>query len=427
MQISHYLGHRFRLGCKAVFNVRQRVGPSLRLLLFLLLGLARVVADDLALRSELDAAVVAGTINDQPLRLLLDTGADDCAIDKQLIAAMGLARQGERIIIAPSGMTPVSVFGPAQIAIDGFQSVKVNPAGIELSRMNLGGLVSFDGLVGLDILGHHTVVISDGAVSFCDGVPAEFSIVKILTSGDQLSERADVPVSFCNSQDHICRVDTGMTSSCKFNEVLLKDLVVEGKAVRAGTAKSFDVKGLNAVDRYVLRELTVAGVRFRNVPVSVGRTSAIGLELLRHVNLALDFPRRQILIGKPPQDVVDRFAINASGMAVGFDAAEALKVLAIRPDSPAETAGVQPGDVIVQLDGRNPAELSIYDIHDILARDSKTISVVFCRGQDEHYIELPLQLPFEYPPNWAALDARQADFEKFLEKLESDPAPAAKP
>ena len=279
----------------------------------------------------------------------------------------------------------------------------------------------------MDVLNRHTVLISRGIVSLRERVPAEFPVVETFATGDRVEDRADLPVSMSEFGVREFRVDTGMTDACQFNDRLVKDMLHRGALVRGSTAKVTDIRGAQIIDRFVLRELTVAGVKCRNVPVSTGQYNAIGLELLRHMNLALDFPRRQILIGKPPQDVVDRFAINASGMAVGFDSAEALKVLAIRPDSSAETAGVQAGDVIVQLDGRNPAELSIYDIHDILARDSKTISVVFCRGQDEHYIELPLQLPFEYPPNWAALDARQKDFEKFLEKLESDPAPAAKP
>lgn len=132
------------------------------------------------------------------------------------------------------------------------------------------------------------------------------------------------------------------------------------------------------------------------------------------------------MIGKPVQDGVDGFALNASEMGVVFDVEKVLKVRAIRPDSSAQYASLQAGVVIVQLDGKNPVELSIYDIYNILSRNGKTISVTFHRGRDEHHIELPLRLPSEYPSNWAALDARQEDFEKFLEELECDPAPAAK-
>ena len=397
-------------------------------LLFLLCSVpSQGCGDDQLLRSAWDAAVVGGTVNDQHARLLLDTGADGTGIEIRLLTEMRIALQRERKIRAPSGTTQVRFYEPIGIGIDGFETVRVTPGGIELAGLNLGGHVSFDGLVGMDVLNRHTVLISRGIVSLRERVPAEFPVVETFDTGDRVEDRADLPVSMSEFGVREFRVDTGMTDACQFNDRLVKDMLHRGALVRGSTAKVTDIRGAQIIDRFVLRELTVAGVKCRNVPVSTGQYNAIGLELLRHMNLALDFPRRQILIGKPPQDVVDRFAINASGMAVGFDAAEALKVLAIRPDSPAETAGVQPGDVIVQLDGRNPAELSIYDIHDILARDSKTISVVFCRGQDEHYIELPLQLPFEYPPNWAALDARQKDFEKFLEKLESDPAPAAKP
>lgn len=86
-----------------------------------------------------------------------------------------------------------------------------------------------------------------------------------------------------------------------------------------------------------------------------------------------------------------------------FDVENVLKVFAVRPDSSAQNASVQAGDVIVQLDGKNPVELSIYDIYNILARNGKTISVTLRRGRGEHRIDLPLRLPFEYPPNWAAL------------------------
>jgi hypothetical protein len=408
-------------------NMLWRVVPNVVLLLCLWLWPSQITTNGQIIRSEWDPAIAVGAVNERPVRLLLDTGADASGIDEEVLVELHIAPQHQREVIAPSGKTLVTMYEPVEIAIDGFDSIRVQPAGIDLAPFSPSGHPAFDGVAGLDVLRHQTVVISNGVVSFHDGVPSAFGIVNTLTGGEVMDDGAKLPISIPGLGEGRFRVDTGMMDACLLTDRLGKELIRRRCIVRAATVEVTDVRGGDTVDNYVLRELTVAGVRFRNVPVSIGQTNAIGLELLRHVNLALDFPRRQIVVGKPPQAVVDGFAMNASGMAVVFDVANVLKVFAIRPDSHAETADVQVGDIIVRLDGKNPAELSIYDIHDILARNGKTISVVFRRDKDERHIELPLRLPFEYPPNWAALDARQEDFEKFLEKLESDPVPAAMP
>lgn len=112
----------------------SRVVPSFFLLFCLWLWPSQITPDGQLVRSEWDAAVAVGAVNERPVRLLLDTGADASGIDKEVLVALRIAPQHQREALAPSGKTLVTMYEPVEIAIDGFDSIRVQPAGIDLAR-----------------------------------------------------------------------------------------------------------------------------------------------------------------------------------------------------------------------------------------------------------------------------------------------------
>ena len=111
-----------------------------------------------------------------------------------------------------------------------------------------------------------------------------------------------------------------------------------------------------------------------------------------------------------------RERLHASGMAVVFVSTTQLKVIKIRPESPATLAGVEAGDEIVELQGQRPADLSLFQVQELLAQDGKIIKVVLDRNGDRLEKNLHLKRPFLYPPVWETTDEDSGEFEKFLEQ-----------
>jgi C-terminal processing protease CtpA/Prc len=138
--------------------------------------------------------------------------------------------------------------------------------------------------------------------------------------------------------------------------------------------------------------------------------------LLRRLNLAIDFPNNQIWQKKTPNAGLSIFPVNASGMAVVFVSPTQLKINKIRPQSPATLAEVEAGDEIVELQGKRPGDLSLFQVQELLAQDGKTIQVVFDKNGQRLVKDLRLKRPFLYPPVWEPKDEDSGEFEKFLEQ-----------
>lgn len=81
----------------------SRVVPSFVLLFCLWLWPSQITPDGQLVRSEWDAAVAVGAVNERPVRLLLDTGADASGIDKEVLVALRIAPQYQREALRPVG------------------------------------------------------------------------------------------------------------------------------------------------------------------------------------------------------------------------------------------------------------------------------------------------------------------------------------
>jgi serine protease DegQ len=73
-------------------------------------------------------------------------------------------------------------------------------------------------------------------------------------------------------------------------------------------------------------------------------------------------------------------------------AARRIVVQEVRPDSPAQAAGVQPGDALVALDGRPAAQLSLAAVRRLLrAGDGRVVRLSLARGGVAREVTLALR------------------------------------
>lgn len=366
-------------------------------------------------RSRVCMAMCEVSVNDRRVAACIDTGAENTAIDKQILLDVGARLEGTRRVFSPVGMTNLEIFSGVEIVLEQFSPTTVKPTAVVTAAAFSDIYPNVDLFLGLDYLSMGVVLLSADRISLATTIPDNIDVLESISFSQTPRLRVCVDGTNNDEKAEEFHIDTGATGECRIVASLQQNLETSGLCIPGMQRESRTVSGVRNDRGYILREVNVGGVRFRNVPVSVGTSNAIGLGLLRHLNLAIDFPNQRLLVGKPPQNRIDRFPLNATGMLASFNQNEQLMVRSLRPDSPATKAGVEVGDEVLIIEGKNVEKLSFDDVTKLFAQDGKAIQIQLRRGVELRTVELALKLPFEYPPNWEAMDAKVEGFEKFLE------------
>jgi hypothetical protein len=129
------------------------------------------------------------------------------------------------------------------------------------------------------------------------------------------------------------------------------------------------------------------------VQAMVGQVSLgnIGGEMLRRFNVVFDYPNKEMILEpgcefkKPMEhDMCGVFIIDQLEPARGF------WVMAVTPGSPAEAAGIKPGDLITGIDGKAPGSITLTQARDLLRRHGKKVALSIMR--DGQQMEMNVRL-----------------------------------
>lgn len=129
------------------------------------------------------------------------------------------------------------------------------------------------------------------------------------------------------------------------------------KGLRSSTSLSAGAEGLELNTTAVMHEVRIGQFVLRDVPVEVpkkwgrGIPAVVGLPILERFNLGVNFPANQLSL-RPIESVLNTgFRKDRSGIGATRDR-DQLRVIHVAPGSPAESAGLKVGDVIVAINGR---------------------------------------------------------------------------
>ena len=155
---------------------------------------------------------------------------------------------------------------------------------------------------------------------------------------------------------------------------------------RLGRGLSGDINGhIGRVRRLELGDFTFDGVvtlfpvsEHRNPGGEDFRDGFIGNEVLTRFVVTFDYHGKQLLLERGDM-FAEPFEYDMSGMVLEFFGTESRRVSAVLPASPAATAGVEPGDALVAIDGKTLAELGDKGMTDALTRDGAVIRVTLER------------------------------------------------
>lgn len=224
-----------------------------------------------------------------------------------------------------------------------------------------------------------------------------------------------IPVKFAAENTRVS-VDTGCriflllrNSTLKFQESL-------GNAVPANRVTAATAVAIREAQTYILKSVTICGFEFRDVQAQESSVNAIGMGCFSHFDMVLDFPQNEMWLTPHSDDWPKRVPPDASGLVLGYLDTNVLSLLRIQPDSAASKSELMLDDQILLFDGKEPKDLSMFEIHQRQTQAGTVLPLRIRRGDQETDIALPLGYSFEYPPKWSNEKNVLDQFNEFLEK-----------
>jgi hypothetical protein len=116
----------------------------------------------------------------------------------------------------------------------------------------------------------------------------------------------------------------------------------------------------------------------------------IGAGFFRHFTVTFDYGRRQMWL-EPTAPLPARQVFDASGVDFAHAPNGRYRVHDVIAGTPAAGAGIQKGDILVSLDGRDARQLTIGEIKEALRASGATRTLIVMRGDAPHTITLLLK------------------------------------
>jgi predicted aspartyl protease len=302
----------------------------------------------------------------EPLQFMIDTGGAGSIIDQEVAARLGLQSVPARASVAGNEALDVRVVPKATIRLGG--------AALE-TRLSIHRLAPLapafgrriDGILGGDFFGRFVVELNydrdrvrvyeryvwNGKgvslpLTLSNGVP--FVDLKVRVSGRTLAGKFLVDSAggwmavhvhrqvFPTSATGVAETGLGLGGATKRD-------VIRGEAVVVGTHE-FSRPPVAITD-------DTAGLR--TDPSSLG---LVGIEILRKFNVVLDYRGKRAFL-TPSRELARPLVYDTTGLRLlaAPPRFAPLSIARVLPSSPASEAGLQAGDVIVDVNGRPAPEL----------------------------------------------------------------------
>jgi len=100
----------------------------------------------------------------------------------------------------------------------------------------------------------------------------------------------------------------------------------------------------------------------------------IGLGLLSRFNFTYDYPHHRMFL-EPNHRFMDPFDHDMSGLEMRRNGGDHLEVLRVHPNSPADKAGIRPGDWIMRIDDRPAADYDVWELRPYLRREGSIVKL----------------------------------------------------
>jgi len=360
--------------------------------------------------------VVKVKINDSsPLNLILDSGVRNIIITELL--------EGDRVTLNYSDVKDLMGLGGGahlNAFTSNFNTLKIGKLNLEHKTVYVLQEDAFNltrqtgtkinGLLGVDFFQDYLVEINytDRRIRFYDadtfGKPTGYHMIPMTFEGKKMFIELSVFEADSSKKKVKMLLDTGAELNAWFQSYSAGSVQVPAKTIRGTIGQ-----GLNGIitGNYGCIPQICLGEFCLNNPIvsfpdslsiseivrSSRRDGTLGSQILSRFNLFIDY-KHGLFYFKPNGNLKKPFRYNIAGIEVAqiIPFISQAEVMDVWENSPAELAGVQKGDQIMEINGRKTFVMNMQEIKSIFQSPSKIpLYLVLKRGDKEIEVKLDMR------------------------------------
>lgn len=324
-----------------------------------------------------------------PLWFLLDTGAAFPVLNEKKVAELGLKKQGNlEGRGAGEGTSNVSLVANLSYKLPGVELLNQRAGTLPLDSIEGYEGRKIDGILGYDFISRFVTEIdyANRVLNLYDVHDYKYEgsgeIVPIALDGNIPKIKATVTVAGVDPVEGRFDIDTGARSALVLNNPFHSPHEFLSHVPKKLEASwGFGVGGqskdvLARIEKFQIGKLSMENVLTsfsldtKGAFADKDNSGNIGGELLRRFKVIFDYSNKRMIL-EPNEHFSDPYEFDMSGMALTADTSDmhAFKVLRVVGGSPAEGAGIKPGDLILKIDGRPASEFTLEQVRDLFKID----------------------------------------------------------
>lgn len=311
-------------------------------------------------------------INDSgPLLFGVDTGATHTLIDRRLAEALNLKVDRNEQIAGAGGVEEAAIFKNVSIKLPGAELHNQTLWGIPLNTLAAAHGHKMAGILGYELFKYFVVDIDYASAVMNLYEPASYeyrgagqSIPLNVQYDGEIYVKASVQAPAGNPVEGEFVIDTGGNRTL----LLARDFVEQHQLLKA-VEKTLLVRGGGVGGEIQLAMGRLKSLRLGQFEIAspvagfikvgqitdTGKAGNIGGGFLSRFRVIFDYSRKRMIL-EPNARLAEPDEFDMSGAAVMSEGPDyaVIKVVRVRPDSPAALAGLQPEDVILAI-GNQPS------------------------------------------------------------------------
>jgi Tfp pilus assembly protein PilF len=347
---------------------------------------ARLILEQFDFDPDASFLQVPVTIHGRAYPFVLDTGAAATLLDTGL--KLG----------APVGTTrvngvPLCLYQAPRLRLGKIDFQSAAPlAGRSMLDFQILAWRHLHGLLGLDFLADKVLHLDfdHHKISFLKAVPANAGKGVMLFARPE-DPRANIVADIAGWGPEVFCVDTGDAGSAvSLRQDLFQALAqLHGRHSRV-TGIGFTIQGPALCRGGWPADIRAGNCLVRGVPIEVSAfpSSVLGLGFLRHFNLTFDFPHFTLYL-QANERYRREHGWDLCGMRLRRDGARVV-VSRVQRDSPAARAGLQKGDAVLKVGGKNAGRRALPELQALLSTPDQAVPIAYQRSLEERTAVLHL-------------------------------------
>jgi hypothetical protein len=337
-----------------------------------------------------------------PLNFIFDTGAGGTIINESTAASLGIVGDEAVSRQGGTGMAPVELSTDHIVYVEdiSFQDVTLGIAELDHIEKRLG--MQIDGVIGWLILSQYAVRIDYDAmlIEIYDNNKFEYDFgysgYTLEVQGTTIFTNVTVAFKSGNTFTGKVVVDSGAGNTFYFNTPFTEEnnLLAEMDTYYERETQSLSTESSH-IYTTMLADLSISDYEFSSVPANIaiaeagalswaGPMGILGNGVLKRFNVFIDL-QQQMMSLEPNRLYHDQFEVNCSGLElVTDDVFRKVIIDHVYAGSPAEEAGLEVGDEIVQINGANVSDFQLPQVRSMLSQDGEEVEILIDREGELH-------------------------------------------